>query len=422
MTEKPIMTRRHFGRTMMMATFSLMATHANAQVINGPRTRAAPSISTEDPGVLQLIQQAQPISCIGGTQRLSIPPNTSGKGRGRQIVGMCLQVINKATGVVIWEGLTPSGGNAVNFRRLPYSGGGLTIKSKQSGLLSSVVVDNKMGGISNSYIVRAQLQAGVFGDLFYESGAIKAEILTSLYDPVSDTHTWSPQPLPNGCGPWTERAPVAQPSGAIQSSNPFLADFLSSLSSSLTGMGGFFGPYNGTLTAPPSGSVLGYNYVKTSTGRCWLGGAGAAVAGLPVQFSWGATLPLSAAYEFRNGQLVDVEEADSAALEGGMLAMGFNPGQTPMKYTGNAVTDANGNFAINYNVEKVGVGPISVLRRGYRLSSIHKTQGGFRLWQRIDPSSPKKPNKTGECLVGKAVVASDGSALDITYGFKGASC
>ena len=387
-----------------------LSSTASAQPTVVPKMRSATGLSSEDPGVLQLIQQAQAISCVGGTQSLSIPPNTSGRGRGRRIVGLCLQVVNKTSGAIVWEGLSSSTGNSLNFRRLPYSGGGLTLKSKQAGLLNAVTIDDKMAGLGNAYIVQAQLQAGLFGDLFYESGAIKAEILTSLYDPVSDTHTWSPQPLPNGCGPWTERAPVGQPSGTV--TNPSIFSSLSA----------FYIPYDSTLTAPPSGSVLGFNYVKAATGRCWIGGAGAAVPGLPVQFSWGATLPLAAAYEFRNGQLVDVEEADSAALESAMLGFGFNPGQSPMKYTGNAVTDANGNFAIAYTVEKVGVGVVSVLRRGYRLSSIHKTQGGFRLWQRVNPTSAKKPNKTGECLIGRAVVANDGSSLDITYGFNGSNC
>ncbi len=305
----------------------------------------------------------------------------------------------------MWEGLNGPGGN-VSLRRLPYTGGGITVRSKQAGLLGNVVIDDHVSAYGNSHVVMAQLQAGIFGSVYFGNGSIQGDFSDSLYDPKTDTHTFSPSPLPNGCGPWTE---TTVPVGATNALDAAIASV-------------FFVPYSSSLTTPPSGTVLGYNYVKIPNGRCWLGGSGSAVAGVPVSFSWGPTTSLTAAYTIQNGQIVDVEEAESAQMEAAMLAFGFNPGQSTLKYSGSATTDASGNFAIPYTVETIGLGVVSVRRRGYRISKVHKTQGGFRLWQRIDGAGPKAPNKNGDCLTGKALVAGDGQSLDITYRFKGSSC
>jgi hypothetical protein len=356
-----------------------------------------------DPSAAQLMASAQRIACGNTTQNLKIVPNTSPRGQAFIVSGLCLQVVNPSSGKVIWEGMQPD--NNLNLRRLAYTGGGATLRSKQPGLLSSVKLNDHLSAYGTGYVIMAQLQAGVFGEIIFNAGKLEAEITTSLYDPKTDTHSWSPAPLPSGCGPWTESTKPADPM-------------------SLFGLGlfGFFSPMSAGLQAPESGKVLGVGYVKTPDGRCWLGGAGSGVAGLPVDFSWGPTLALGAAYKFENGKIIDVEEADSATIEQAMLAFGFNPGQTPLKYSGSATTDSNGYFKMPYTVETIGLGAVSVRRRGYRISRIHKVQGGFRLWQRIDPASPRAPNKNGDCLIGRAIVAPDGQSLDITYGFKGGSC
>jgi hypothetical protein len=354
---------------------------------------------------VQLMRAAKPIACGSSVQNLVIGVNTSGRGMGDPVDGLCLQIVSNGNGAVIWEGLNGPGGN-VSLRRLPYTGGGITLRSKQAGLLGNVVIDDHVTAFGNSHVAMAQLQAGIFGSVYFGNGSIQGEFSDSLYDPKTDTHTFSPSPLPNGCGSWTE---TSVPVGATNALDAAMASV-------------FFVPYTASLTAPPSGTVLGYNYVKIPGGRCWLGGAGSAVAGVPVSFSWGPTTSLTAAYTIQNGQIVDVEEAESAQMEAAMLALGFNPGQSTLKYSGSATTDASGNFAIPYTVETLGLGVVSVRRRGYRISKVHKTQGGFRLWQRIDGAGPKAPNKNGDCLTGKAVVASDGQSLDITYRFKGSAC
>jgi hypothetical protein len=356
-----------------------------------------------DPTLASLMASAQRIACGTGAQNLKIVPNTSPRGPGFIVTGLCLQVVSPASGKVLWEGM-PSDNN-VNLRRLPYTGGGATLRSKQPGLLSSVKLNDKLSSYGTSYVIMAQLQAGVFGSFDFANGKIEAEITTSLYDPKTDTHTWSPAPLPTGCGPWTETTKPADPMGLFSG-----------------GMSDFFFPFDASLQAPPSGQVLGVGYVKTPNGRCWLGGVGSGVAGLPVSFSWGPTLPLSAAYKLENGKIIDVEETENVQFEQAMLAFGFNPGQANLKYTGTANTDSNGNFQMPYTVETVGLGVFSVRRRGYRISRINKVQSGFRLWQRIDPASPRAPNKNGDCLMGRAIVASGGQSLDITYRFKGSTC
>ncbi len=357
-----------------------------------------------DPTLASLMASAQKIACGTGMQNLKIVPNTSPRGPGFIVTGLCLQVISPGSGKVIWEGM-PSDNNNVNLRRLAYTGGGATLRSKQAGLLSAVKLNDKLSNYGTGHIIMAQLQAGVFGSFDYANGKIEAEITTSLYDPKTDTHTWSPAPLPTGCGPWTETSKPADPMGLFGG-----------------GLGDFFFPFDAGLQAPPSGQVLGVGYVKTPGGRCWLGGVGSGVAGLPVSFSWGPTLPLGAAYKLENGKIIDVEETENAQFEQAMLAFGFNPGQANLKYTGTATTDSNGNFQMPYTVETVGLGVFSVRRRGYRISRVNKVQSGFRLWQRIDAASPRAPNKNGDCLIGRAVVASGGQSLDITYRFKGGSC
>lgn len=383
----------------------------NPTVLNVPvKPQSTAPVAALDQGRMmspkvRLMRSAKPIPCGNAVQNLVIGVNTNGRGMGDPVDGLCLQIISNGSGAVMWEGLNSPGGQ-VSLRRLPYTGGGITVRSKQSGLLGNVVMDDHVSAFGNGHVVMAQLQAGVFGSVYFGNGSIQGEFSDSLYEPKTDTHTFTPSPLPSGCGPWTETSvPV---------------DFNNALDAAIASA--FFIPYSASLTAPPSGSVLGYNYVKIVGGRCWLGGTGSAVAGVPVSFSWGPTAPLTAAYTIHNGQIVDVEEAESAQMEAAMLAFGFNPGQSTLKYTGSATTDANGNFSIPYTVETVGLGVVSVRRRGYRISKVHKTQGGFRLWQRIDGAGPKIPNKNGDCLKGKAIVAADGQSLDITYRFKGSAC
>ncbi len=356
-----------------------------------------------DPTIATLMATAQRITCGTGVQNLKIAPNTSPRGPGFIVTGLCLQVVSPGSGKVLWEGIPVD--NNINLRRLAYTGGGATLRSKQAGLLSAVKLTDKLSGYGTGYVIMAQLQAGVFGSIDVTNGKMEGEVTTSLYDPKTDTHTWSPAPLPTGCGPWTETAKPADPMGLFGS-----------------GLSDFFFPYDAGLQAPPSGQVLGVGYVKTPNGRCWLGGVGSGVAGLPVSFSWGPTLPLGAAYKLENGKIIDVEETENAQFEQAMLAFGFNPGQANLKYTGTATTDSNGNFQMPYTVETVGLGVFSVRRRGYRISRVNKVQSGFRLWQRIDAASPRAPNKNGDCLIGRAVVASGGQSLDITYRFKGGSC
>jgi hypothetical protein len=373
----------------------------------GGRDSATPVVTAGqgkgDPTPAQLMASAQRIACGNGVQNLQISKNPGPRSPSYFVTGLCLQVFSPTTGKIFWEGTRPD--NSFNLRRLGYTGGGATVRSKQAGLLSSVKLDDHLSSFGTSHVVMAQLQAGVFGTVDFISGKIEGEFSTSLYDPKTDTHTWSPSPLPTGCGPWTETAKPADPMGLFGG-----------------GLGDFFFPFDAGLQAPPGGDVLGIGYVKIPGGRCWLGGAGSPVAGVPVAFSWGPTLPLGSAYKLENGKIIDVEEAESAQVEQAMLAFGFNPGQSTLKYSGSVVTDASGNFKMPYTVETVGLGALSVRRRGYRISRIHKTQGGFRLWQRIDPASPRAPNKNGECLIGRAVVAPGGKALDITYRFKGSSC
>lgn len=356
-----------------------------------------------DPTIASLVASAQSITCGAGVQKLKIVPNTSPRGSAFIVSGLCLQVVSPGSGKVLWEGVQAD--NNISLRRLAYTGGGATLRSKQAGLLTSVKLNDKLSNYGTGYVIMAQLQAGVFGSIDYTNGRLEGDVTASLYDPKTDTHTWSPSPLPTGCGPWTETSKPADPMGLFG-----------------IGLGDFFFPFDAGLQAPPGGEVLGVGYVKIPGGRCWLGGAGSPVAGVPVAFSWGPTLPLGAAYKLENGKIIDVEETESAQLEQTMLAFGFNPGQAPLKYSGSVVTDAAGNFKMPYTVETIGLGAFSVRRRGYRISRIHKTQGGFRLWQRIDAASPRAPNKTGECLIGRALVASGGKGLDITYRFKGSSC
>lgn len=358
-----------------------------------------------DPTPATLMASASKVACGKSAQNLRIVQSTSARGPGYLISGLCLQVISSANGKVLWEGVRPD--NVFNLPRLAYTGGGVLVRSKQPGLLAAVKLNDQLSRYGTPYVIMAQLQAGVFGEVDFLNGKLQGEFTASLYDPKTNTHTWSPAQLPTGCGPWSE---TAQPDDPASIFGPTLGGV------------NFFSPFSATLQAPEAGKVLGVSYVKIPSGRCWLGSAGTGVAGVPIAFSWGPTLPLGAAYRLENGKIVDVEEAESAQLESAMLGFGFNPGQSPLKYSGSATTNAAGTFSIPYTVETTAVGPFSVRRRGYRIGKIHKVQGGLRMLQRIDPSSPRAPNKNGDCLTGRAVVSPDGSTLDITYRFKGSSC
>ncbi len=389
-----------------------------------PRTVVLPGTEVPRP-VLTALQQvqasAQPIACgNGGVQRMVInPPHSSGRGRANSVSGMCIQVINWSTGAMMWEGLTGATGE-INRPRLPYTGGTIVIRSKQLGLMSSQGFTNHATRYGSDYVVMARLQAGVFGDVYYENGGITAELSASLYDAATNTHPYTASALPQGCAAWP--AISAPPSQGGTSFDPLIASALGDLNFAFSTFAMTFAMLPTTFSAPPTGTVLGHHYAEYSGGRCWLGAPGSGVANLPVAFSWGPTVPLTAAYTIQNGQIVDVEAAESAQAEQAMLAFGFNPGQSTLKYSGSATTDANGNFAIPYNVETIGIGVFTVRRRGYRIGRVHRTQGGYRFWQRIDPAGPSAPNRQGDCLIGRAVVTPNGTAMDITYRFKGSAC